>query len=119
MIATLFGPAAAGQFALVWRVGSIPSGLVASAVAVLGPARFGAREPDTLAERLAGEALVRGRGAMVSAAGTLLALAIVLQGGTLLLRAGPPRARAPSRAVAYALWALCAFIMRRWLDQAR
>jgi O-antigen/teichoic acid export membrane protein len=33
VIATLFGPAAAGQFALVWRVGSIPSGLVASAVA--------------------------------------------------------------------------------------
>jgi len=93
--------------------------LVASAVAVLGPARLGAREPDSVAERLAGEALVRGRGAMVSAAGTLLALAIVLQGGTLLLRAGPPRPRAPSRAVAYALWALCAFIMRRWLDHAR
>lgn len=93
--------------------------LVASAVAVLAPAHLGAREPDTVAERLAGEALLRGRGAMVSAAGTLLALAVVLRGGSDLLRAGPPRPRAPSRAVAYALWGLCAYIMRRWLDHAR
>lgn len=93
--------------------------LLAAAVAVVGPALLGAREPDGVAERLAGEGLVRGRGAMVSAVGTLLALAIVLQGGSSLLRAEAPRARAPSRALAYGLWALCAFIMRRWLDQAR
>lgn len=92
---------------------------VAVMVSVVVPALLGAREPDTLAERLAGEALVRGRGAVVTAAGTLLALAIVLQGGSTLLRAEAPRARTPSRAVGYALWALCAFIMRRWLDHAR
>jgi O-antigen/teichoic acid export membrane protein len=33
VIATLFGPAAAGQFALVWRIATIPSGLIASSVA--------------------------------------------------------------------------------------
>lgn len=93
--------------------------IVASTLAVLLPARLGAREPDTVAERLAGEALLRGRGAMVSAAGTLLALAVVLHGGSTLLRASAPRPKTPSRAVAYALWALCAFIMRRWLDHAR
>lgn len=32
VIATLFGPAAAGQFALVWRVAAIPGALVASSV---------------------------------------------------------------------------------------
>lgn len=33
LIATLFGAAAAGQFALVWRIATLPSGLVASSVA--------------------------------------------------------------------------------------
>jgi O-antigen/teichoic acid export membrane protein len=33
VIATLFGPASAGQFALVWRVATIPSALIASSVA--------------------------------------------------------------------------------------
>lgn len=32
-IATLFGPAAAGQFALVWRVATVPAGLLSSSVA--------------------------------------------------------------------------------------
>lgn len=93
--------------------------LVASVTAVVAPAWLGAREPTTVAERVAGEGLVRGRGALVAAAGTLLALAVVLQGGASLVRAAPARPRSTSRAAAYALWALCAFAMRHWLDRAR
>jgi hypothetical protein len=92
---------------------------VAMTVSVFAPALLGAREPSTLAERLAGESLLRGRGALVTATGTLLALAIVLQGGSALLRAGAARARTPLRALTYVFWALCALIMRRWLDHAR
>jgi len=33
VIATLFGPAAAGQFALVWRVASVPASLIGASVA--------------------------------------------------------------------------------------
>ena len=33
MIATVFGPAAAGQFALAWRIATVPAGLVAASVA--------------------------------------------------------------------------------------
>lgn len=92
---------------------------VAVSVAVAAPAWLGAREPSTVAERVGGEALLRGRAALVAAAGLLIALALVLQGGSGLLRATAVRPRAPSRALAYALWALCAFAMRRWLDQAK
>lgn len=93
--------------------------LVALTVSVAAPAWLGAREADTVAERIAGETLVRGRGAMVTAVGTLLAVVLVLQGATALLRASPPRARTPSRAAAYGLWAACAWLMRQWLDHAR
>ncbi len=93
--------------------------LVAAVTAVVAPAWLGAREPATVAERVAGDALVRGRGAIVAAAGALLALALVLQGGASLVRAAPSRPRSTSRAAAYALWALCAFAMRHWLDRAR
>lgn len=92
---------------------------VAVTVAVVAPAWLGAREPSTVAERIAGESLVRGRGALVTAAGTLLALTVVLQSGAGLVKAAPPKPRATSRAVAYVLWAVCAMAMRRWLDHAR
>jgi hypothetical protein len=92
--------------------------VVAATVAVGAPAFLGAREPSTVAERVAGEALVRGRGALVTAAGTLIALALVLQAASGLVRAVPAKPRATSRAVAYVLWAACALAMRRWLDHA-
>lgn len=92
---------------------------VAITLAVVAPAWLGAREPTSVAERIAGESLVRGRGALVAAAGALLALAVVLQGGAGLLKAAPAKQRTTSRAVAYVLWAVCAVAMRRWLDHAR
>lgn len=93
--------------------------VVAAMTAVVAPAILGAREPATVAERIAGESLLRGRGALVAAVGTALALAVALHGGASVVRAAPPRVRSTSRATAYVLWAVCALAMRAWLDRTR
>ncbi len=88
-------------------------------VAVIAPSLLTAREPVTLAERMAGEGLLRGRNALVSAGGLVLALALILNGGNALGRATAPRPRRLSRVGAYLVWAAAAAMMRYWFDHAR
>ena len=88
-------------------------------VAVIAPSLLTAREPVSLAERMAGEGLLRGRNALVSAGGLVLALALILNGGNALGRATAPRPRRLSRVGAYLVWAAAAAMMRYWFDHAR
>jgi hypothetical protein len=94
-------------------------GVVAFVLAVVFPAWLGARDATTMAERLGGEALARGRSSIVSAAGVVLALLVVLQGGSTLLRSTPVAPRLTSRAAFYVLWAGCAYLMRSYLGHDR
>ncbi|MBI5513883.1 MAG: hypothetical protein HY909_08955, partial [Deltaproteobacteria bacterium] len=93
--------------------------LLAAFTALAGPAWLAAAGRSTAPERLAGEVLTRGRGAVVSVGGLALALALTLSAGAALVRASPRRPRQASRAVTYALWAGAAWVMRYWLDNAR
>jgi hypothetical protein len=88
-------------------------------VSVLVPAVLATREPTTFAERIAGDVLVRGRSALVTAVGMSIALALALYGVPSLLRAQPSRSRSPSRAMVYVAWAMCVGAIRIWFDQSK
>jgi len=67
----------------------------------------------------AGEMLLRGRAALVSAAGLGLGVALTLSAGSGLLRRGVDRVRSPSRALWLLAGGFAAVTMRLWLDRAR
>ena len=100
------------------RVAFAALAAMATFLGVLAPAMLGARDPSSLEDRAGGDELLRGRGAMVSAAGLLLAVGLLLGGGASMMRAPAPKPRTLSRALVYFLWAIAAFVMRYWLDHA-
>lgn len=93
--------------------------VVGASVAVLMPAALTARGPSTLAERLGGDALARGRAGLVTAGGLALALVITLGAGGALLRRAPPRRANPARAGMLLLWAGVLALIRYWIDHSR
>ncbi len=95
----------------------VSQGVLAGAAlfcSVVAPSLLAAREARTVDEDI-----LRGRHALVSAAGLLIAVALVLGGGSAVARAAPPRPRRPARAMGYLAWGALAYLMRTVLDSQR